>query len=153
MSAAAVLRRARETGASLWLDGDQTSVSGPLDAVREFLSASAGYEPAIVAVLQCVDRALAAETDPAGAQGARPQAETLLRAELVALIGEVAALLGEEPPVAALNHAVLEPLHAIPANLVFFRDCALSLRAAQAARAFIGSLLRCPLELRTNGGV
>lgn len=147
MSAAAVLRRARETGANLWHDGDQMSVSGPLDAVRELLSASAGHEAEIVAALQFVDGALVVGTDPAGAQVAGPQAETLLRAELVALIGEVSVLLGETSrPAAVQAHALREPLHAIPANLAFFRDCASSLCAEQAARAFVGSL-----QLRSLG--
>jgi hypothetical protein len=142
MSAAAVLRRARETGASLWLDGGQINVAGPPRIVGALLDEIADAESGIVAALQLADGVLAAGTDQAS-QVAGPQAETLLRAELVALIGEVAALLGEESPAAVLDHAVHEPLHAIPASLAFFRECATSLRAAQAARAFIGSLQPC----------
>jgi hypothetical protein len=111
--------------------------------VGALLDEIADVEPEIVAALQLVDEVLVAGTDPAGAQ-----VETLLRAELVALIGEVSALLGENSrPAVVQDHALREPLHAIPANLVFFRDCASSLRAALAARAFIGSTLRLPQNL------
>ncbi|KDP84213.1 hypothetical protein CF70_021205 [Cupriavidus sp. SK-3] len=128
-------------GIDFRVDHDQLIVSGPSRHVGALLDEIADVESEIVAALQLVDGALAAETDPAAPQGLGPQAETLLRAELVALIGEVSVLLGETSrPAAVQAHALREPLHAIPANLAFFRDCASSLRAARATLAFVGAL-------------
>lgn len=154
MSASVILSRARVLGVDLRVDHGQLNVSGPPRMVRVLVDEIADVESEIVAALQLVDEALVTGTDPAGAQVAGPQAEMLLRAELVALIGEVSVLLGETSrPAAVQSHALREPLHAIPASLAFFRDCASSPRAAQAARAFIESLLRCPLGRRIYGAV
>ncbi|MCY0856882.1 hypothetical protein [Cupriavidus sp. D39] len=106
-----------------------------------FLSAGAGYEPEIAAALRVADKAFSIGLVPLSGVAIGWETERQLRAELVALIGEVAALLGEGCPAAVLDHAVHEPLHAIAENLSFFRETAACLRAAQAARVFVEGLL------------
>ncbi|MGO4416426.1 hypothetical protein AB4Z27_26000 [Cupriavidus sp. KB_39] len=141
MSASAVLRRAREAGASLWLDGDQLGVSGPVPTVREILAASANCEPEIAAALWLANQAFSEDLVPPSGIAIAWETERQLRAELAALMAEVATRLGDNLQAALLDRAIREPYHTLAASLAFFHEVALSLRTSQASREFVANLL------------